>query len=171
MSGGRAAAVLLALCLGLAAALGGVGLRVPAARAFAYEKLLANPAQEARAEKIFKSLRCLVCQNESIADSDADLAADLRQIVRQLVAKGDTDAQVRQYLVARYGEWILLKPRFEWRTLLLWLGPAGFLLLASLGVFVYFRHLRPGAAGDEARPLSAEEERRLETLLGEGESR
>ncbi len=159
-----ALALALPVVLTLVLALALTGVPAPAARAFAYEAPLANPKLEARADAIFASLRCLVCQNESIAESDADLAADLRRIVRERVAKGDTDDQVRQYLVARYGEWILLKPRFEPRTLLLWLGPLFLLVAAGGGIAVYFRHLAPAGASATA-PLSAEEERRLRALL------
>src|SRR3569833_1398253 len=82
-----------------------------------------DPAQEARAEHLFTQLRCLVCQNESIDDSEADLARDLRQIVRQQVAAGRSDAQIRSFLVDRYGEFILLKPKFSIGNALLWLAP------------------------------------------------
>lgn len=86
------------------------------------EDRLADPAQEARARELSRELRCLVCQNQSIEDSNAPLARDLRRIVRERVVAGDSDNAVQDYLVQRYGEWVLLKPRFNAQTLLLWLG-------------------------------------------------
>jgi cytochrome c-type biogenesis protein CcmH len=84
---------------------------------------LADPAQEARARELFKEVRCLVCQNESIDDSNAELAADLRAIVRQEVAEGRSDAEVRRFLTDRYGEYVLLKPQFTWANAALWFAP------------------------------------------------
>lgn len=97
---------------------------------------LADPAQEARARELFKEVRCLVCQNESIDDSNAELAADLRAIVRQEVAEGRSDAEVRRFLTDRYGEYVLLKPQFTWANAALWFAPllivlAGAALLAG----------------------------------------
>jgi len=97
---------------------------------------LADPAQEARARELFKEVRCLVCQNESIDDSNAELAADLRAIVRQEVAQGRSDAEVRRFLTDRYGEYVLLKPQFTWANAALWFAPllivlAGAALLAG----------------------------------------
>src|SRR3546814_6390241 len=88
------------------------------------DPVLADPKLEARAHEISREIRCLVCQNQSIEDSNAPLAADLRRIVRERLAAGDSDRAVRDYLVARYGDWVLLKPRFNLQNLLLWLGPA-----------------------------------------------
>ena len=82
--------------------------------------MLKDPAQEARARRLSQELRCMVCQNQSIDDSEAPLAHDLRVLVRQRIEAGDTDQQVLNFLVARYGEFVLLRPRLEWRTLLLW---------------------------------------------------
>ena len=128
------------------------------------DEMLANPKLEARARTIGKELRCLVCQNESIDDSDADLAHDLRLLVRQRVLAGDSDAQVKQYIVARYGNYVLLKPPFDAETYLLWLGPL-VLLLGAVGVVtIYYRR----AARDvEMAPLSEDESRRLAALIGD----
>ena len=121
-------------------------------------EMLPDPAQEQRAEQIGRQLRCLVCQNESIEDSGADLARDLRRIVRQRVAAGDSDAQVTAWLVARYGEFVRLSPRFTLVTSVLWLSPV--LALAVGGVFAW------GAMRRRAPPppLSAEEQARLAEL-------
>src|SRR3954463_12760663 len=97
-----------------------LGANVPAF-AVQPDEILADPVLEARARVLSKELRCMVCQNQSIDDSDAPLARDLRLLVRERIATGDTDGQVLDFLVARYGEFVLLKPRFEWHTLLLWL--------------------------------------------------
>jgi cytochrome c-type biogenesis protein CcmH len=123
---------------------------------------LADPAAEARAHAIARSLRCLVCQNQSIEDSNAPLARDLRQIVRERVAAGDSDDEVRRYLVARYGDWVLLKPPFKAGTAVLWIGPFVLLLLAGAGGALYLRR-RPAAGA--AAPLSDEERARLAALL------
>jgi cytochrome c-type biogenesis protein CcmH len=121
---------------------------------------LADPAQEARARAMFREIRCVVCQSESIDDSEADLARDLRQSVRRQIAVGHTDAQVRAYLVHRYGEFILLKPRFSPENAALWLTP---FLIAGLGVGVFFWRAR-GAKLDRD-DLTPEEEARLSELV------
>lgn len=128
------------------------------------DEMLADPALEARARAISEGLRCLVCRNESIDDSNADLARDLRLLVRERLTAGDTDDEVVAYIVDRYGEFVLLKPRFSAENALIWLaGPLVFLL--GLGIAVaYLRRRRPRAAAGEA-PLTAEERRRLEGLL------
>lgn len=128
---------------------------------------LADPAQEARARVLFKEVRCLVCQNESIDDSQADLAADLRRIVRQEIAKGQSDREIRAFLVARYGEFVLLKPQFSAGNVVLWLAPLG-ILAAGGGLMVALlrRRREDGATEpDEAAGLSAAEEARLAALL------
>ncbi|HLT78478.1 MAG TPA: cytochrome c-type biogenesis protein [Ferrovibrio sp.] len=132
------------------------------------DETLPDPAQEQRAREISRELRCLVCQNQSIEDSNAPLARDLRRIVRERVAAGDSDSAILDYLVARYGEWVLLKPRFSWQNLLLWLGPLLFLVIGGIVVALVLRRQR--SAAPVAPPLSAEEQARLELLLkGEGE--
>ncbi len=129
------------------------------------DEMLTDPALESRARGIDKELRCLVCQNESIDDSDADLAHDLRVLVRQRLVAGDTDAQVRQYIVARYGTYVLLKPPFDSETYLLWLGPL-ILLICAAGVAAYY--FRRAALSEEPAAISAEEARRVATLLEDG---
>jgi cytochrome c-type biogenesis protein CcmH len=121
---------------------------------------LRDPAQEARAVAIGKEMRCLVCQNESIEDSGADLARDLRRLVRQQVAAGATDRQVVDWLVARYGNFVRLNPPFEWSTALLWGSPVLALLIGG-GIAWGARQRRPAAPA----PLDAAEQARLRALL------
>ncbi|MDX2027390.1 MAG: cytochrome c-type biogenesis protein [Alphaproteobacteria bacterium] len=101
------------------------------------DEMLKDPALEARARVISKDMRCLVCQNQSIDDSDAPLARDLRVLLRQRLTAGDTDAQARAHIVQRYGDYVLLTPPFKPATSLLWLGP-GFFLLIALGAMIGF---------------------------------
>lgn len=129
-------------------------------------EILADPKLEQRARAIGQELRCLVCQNESIDDSDADLAHDLRVLVRQRLQAGDSDAQVKAYIVARYGNYVLLKPPFFAETYLLWFGPLLIFAAAAGTATVFYRRTR--ALGEPA-PLSAEEQRRLADLVGSGE--
>jgi cytochrome c-type biogenesis protein CcmH len=125
---------------------------------------MANPAQEARARELSRELRCMVCQNQSIDDSDASLAKDLRLLVRERIAAGDSDSQVTDFLVARYGEFVLLKPRFVTHTLLLWLVPPLALLGGALALWLGRR--RSKVSADEAlTKLTPEEEVRLERLI------
>ena len=126
------------------------------------DEMLADPVLEKRAREISKGLRCLVCQNQSIDDSDADLAKDLRIIVRQRLTAGDRDSAVVDYVVARYGDFVLLKPPFKGATLVLWLGPA---VIGGFGLLAMARFLRRRRATPKPPPLSAEEKRRLEALL------
>jgi cytochrome c-type biogenesis protein CcmH len=129
---------------------------------------LAEPALEARARTLSRELRCLVCQNESIDDSGADLAHDLRVLLRERIKDGDSDRQALQFLVDRYGDFILLKPPVEPATYVLWFGPAVVLALGLAGIAVYYR--RRAAAPDGApAPLSETERQRLADLLREGE--
>lgn len=109
----------------------------------------------------------MVCQNQSIDDSDAPLARDLRVLVRERLQAGDNDRQVIDYLVARYGEFVLLKPRFSWHTALLWLGPAAILLVGALGLFAAARRYRHahGAVGADGSTLTPAEEARLSEIL------
>jgi cytochrome c-type biogenesis protein CcmH len=125
---------------------------------------LPNSAQEARARALFKELRCVVCQNQSIDDSEADLASDLRRVVRGQVAAGRTDAEVRAFLVQRYGEFILLRPPLSPDNALLWLTPLALLLVG--GVYIWRRSAGRAAAADQA--LSAEEEQALKALDADG---
>lgn len=124
---------------------------------------LADPALEARAREISKELRCLVCQNQSIDDSDAELAHDLRVLVRERLAAGDSDVEVVGYVVSRYGDFVLLRPPFKASTYALWLGPAAILVIGVLAVVVYYR--RRGAVRRQPAALSESESRRLAGLL------
>jgi cytochrome c-type biogenesis protein CcmH len=139
-----------------------VTLVVPASPAGAVlpDEMLADPALEARARTISEELRCVVCQNQSIDDSDAPLARDLRIIVREQLQQGKSDRQVRDYVVARYGNFVLLKPPVEPATWALWAGPFALLLLGGLALWLWSRRARPA----EALPLSAEEAAALQRL-------
>ncbi len=138
-----------------------------AAYAVQPDEIMADPAKEARARDLSRELRCMVCQNQSIDDSEAPLARDLRLLVRERIAAGDSDAQVLDFLVARYGEFVLLKPRLEPHTFLLWLLPP--LALAGGGVALWMhnrRRTKSATAEDQSsRQLTAEEEARLEQLI------
>ena len=127
---------------------------------------LADPAQEARARDLFREVRCLVCQNESIDDSQADLAGDLRGVIRDQVKQGRSDRQIRAFLVERYGEFVLLKPPFSLGNALLWATPWGALVLGGgLMIVLLRRRTVPGALGEDAEQLSEGEEARLQALL------
>jgi len=133
------------------------------------EEQLADPVLEARAREISQDLRCVVCQNQSIDDSDAPLAADLRAIVRERLTAGDSDEEVMAYIVARYGNFVLLKPPLDGQTLLLWSAPLLVLIPGGLGLILYLR--RRGRAGAvEPTPLSAEERRALADILKTGDA-
>ena len=127
------------------------------------DEVLPDPALEQRARTLSRDLRCMVCQNQSIDDSDAGLARDLRLLVRERLTAGDSDSQVINYLVARYGEFVLLKPPFEWRTLLLWGVSPAVLMGGMIGLFVIARRRKGGTLA--SLKLSAEEQRRIEALL------
>lgn len=138
------------------------------ARAVAPDEVLADPALEARARVLSAELRCMVCQNQSIDDSDAPLAKDLRVLVRERLVAGDSDAQVIDYLVSRYGEFVLLKPRFAWHTFALWAAGPLALVAGLLAIFLALRKRRTQvtqAADTPVAGLSEEEERRLKALL------
>lgn len=127
---------------------------------------LADPALEARARALSGELRCLVCQNQSIDDSNADLAHDLRVLIRERLTAGDSDQQVLQFMVRRYGDFILLRPPVQANTYVLWFGPFAVLALGALGAAIYLRRSR--AAPQQApAPLSADEQRQLKKLLAE----
>lgn len=133
---------------GLAALLTAAVLFAPiAAGAVEPDEMLPDPALEARAQAVSKELRCVVCQNQSIEDSSAPLARDMRLLVRERLAAGDTDEQARAFLVARYGNFVLLKPPFQANTVLLWTGPLLILLVAAGGLLLA---ARSGARDDEA---------------------
>ena len=118
------------------------------------DEQLKDPALEQRAHQLSKTLRCVVCQNQSIDDSDAALARDLRIILRERISAGDTDSQAIDYIVARYGSFVQLDPPLRLDTLALWFGPLIVLALGGIGAFVYMRGRSPAAAG----ALTAEEE-------------
>jgi cytochrome c-type biogenesis protein CcmH len=130
------------------------------------DEMLKDPALEARARHLSQELRCMVCQNQSIDDSEAPLAHDLRVLVRDRLKAGDSDRQVLDFLVARYGEFVLLKPRFEARTLLLWGLPPLALVAGFIGLVVALR--RRKAVSTEPEALSAAEQRRLAALVEPG---
>jgi cytochrome c-type biogenesis protein CcmH len=129
------------------------------------DEVLPDPALEARARALSKDLRCMVCQNESIDDSEAPLAHDLRVLVRERLKAGDSDSQVVDFLVARYGEFVLLKPRLSWHTAALWGLPPALLLFGLVTVFIQNRRQRAGSAGPELASLTATEEARIAELL------
>jgi cytochrome c-type biogenesis protein CcmH len=132
------------------------------------DEVLADPALEARARAISAELRCMVCQNQSIDDSNAELAKDLRLLVRDRISAGDSDRQVLDYIVSRYGEFVLLKPPVGMNTVLLWGMPV---LLLLVGGIVIVRQVSRRRQVESAAPLSAEEERQLGEILGQGDDR
>jgi cytochrome c-type biogenesis protein CcmH len=143
-----------------------VGLPAAAMAATNPDEILRDPVLEQRARDLSRQLRCLVCQNQSIDDSDADLARDLRRIVREQLLAGRSDEEIIDYLTARYGDFVLLKPPVKPATWGLWFGPALVLVIAAAGIGVYVR--RRAAPPDAPTPeLSADERRRLEALLRE----
>ena len=129
-----------------------IALGAAPALAIGVGEALDDPVLEARARAMGKELRCLVCQNQSIDDSDADLARDLRRLVRERLMAGENEAQIKAYLVSRYGDFILLKPPFKAKTYALWLGPAVILLLAGGGAALYLR--RQARRPETAAPRS-----------------
>ena len=131
------------------------------------DEIMSDPAKETRARDLSRELRCMVCQNQSIDDSEAPLARDLRLLVRERIAAGDSDAQVIDFLVARYGEFVLLKPRLKPHTLLLWLLPPLALAGGGLALWVFSRRRSKstGTADPSLLRLTEEEEARLERLI------
>jgi cytochrome c-type biogenesis protein CcmH len=141
-----------------------VTFAAPAAFAVQPDEIMGDPAKEARARDLSRELRCMVCQNQSIDDSEAPLARDLRLLVRERIAAGDSDNQVIDFLVARYGEFVLLKPRVNEHTLVLWLLPP--LALAGGGLALWLHNRRRKSAGEPPLlHLTAEEEARIEQLI------
>jgi cytochrome c-type biogenesis protein CcmH len=135
------------------------------AKAVQPDEVLSDPALEARARAISEGLRCLVCQNQSIDDSEAPLAKDLRLLVRERLKAGDSDQEIVDFIVARYGEFVLLKPRFEPHTLLLWFATPAVFLAALLLIASAYR--RRKSTQEQTALLSVNEERRLKRLLDE----
>ncbi len=153
----RWAGLLLALCL----------LSVRPVWAVNPSEMLADPVLEERARLISKQVRCVVCQNESIDESNAELARDLRVVIRDQITKGASDEQIFTFLVDRYGAFILLMPPFSWQTLILWVGPVVLLLTGGGLAILYLRGRKKAPA---APPLSDEEKRRLAVLLKDGDA-
>ncbi len=134
-------------------------------------EMLEDPALEKRAQEIGRELRCLVCQNESIEDSNAELASDMRVLVRDRLKTGDDDREVVDYVVSRYGDYVLLKPPVKPQTLLLWAGPVILMVIGLIGMFAFYRHRAAGAGptGAVDPALSDAERRRLEKILEDGD--
>ena len=148
----------------LSAAAIAISLMAVQAHAVQPDEVLSDPALEDRARALSRELRCMVCQNQSIDDSDAPLARDLRLLVRERLTKGDSDRQVLDFLVARYGEFVLLKPRVEWRTLVLWVTPPGVVIVGLVALYVFSRKRRqPGAHNV---PLTPQERDKIAKLTG-----
>lgn len=146
----RALAILAVLWLGLAAAA-------------AQEAQLADPKLELRARDLSKEIRCVVCQSQSVADSDADIAREVRVLIREQIAAGKSDQDIRDYLVARYGDFVLFDPPFKAATYALWIGPFAVLLCAAIGVVVFFR--RRAREAPRAGALNSDEQSRVARLL------
>jgi cytochrome c-type biogenesis protein CcmH len=156
--------ILRYLCQGLLAI--SIAFAAPA-YAVQPDEIMSDPGQESRARDLSRELRCMVCQNQSIDDSEAPLARDLRLLVRERIAAGDSDAQVMDFLVARYGEFVLLKPRLNSHTWLLWLLPPFALAGGGLALWMHNRRRSKAAGGNDVmRELTADEAARLERLIG-----
>lgn len=142
-----------------------VALVIPSvAFAVTPDEMLKDPVLEARARDLSRELRCMVCQNQSIDDSEAPLAKDLRLLVRERLTQGDSDKQVLDFLVARYGVFVLLKPPFEWQTLMLWGLPPAALLVGMIALVAMAR--RRQTVSVEPPALSGDEQKKLATLVG-----
>jgi cytochrome c-type biogenesis protein CcmH len=142
-------------------------LASPAAHAVQPDEIISDPAKEARARELSRELRCMVCQNQSIDDSDAPLARDLRLLVRERIGAGDSNSQVLDFLVARYGEFVLLKPRFERQTLLLWLLGPLLLIGGGVALWLQIRRRAHGGADVPPPPLTPDEQARLAALMSD----
>ncbi len=144
-------------------------LTLAAGFARAQETPLADPALEQRARDLSHQIRCVVCQSQSVAESDADIARDMRGLIREQIAAGRSDQEIRDYLVARYGDFVLFEPPFKASTYVLWIGPFALMVVGLAGVLVYFR--RRAAAPAAGAPLSAAEQRRVAEILAGEEPR
>ncbi len=153
--------ILLAIALTVAALAG------TPAHAVEPDEILSDPRLEARARVISKDLRCVVCQNQSIDDSNADIARDMRLLVRERLVAGDADQQVVDYLVARYGEYVLLNPPFRAATLGLWIGPPVMVVIIGAIIFMAFRAQQHHAPVGVPDPFSAADRRRLDALVSD----
>ena len=132
------------------------------------DEVLSDPALEARARTLSQQLRCMVCQNQSIDESDAPLARDLRLLVRERLKRGDSDRQVLDFLVARYGEYVLLRPRLHWHTAVLWLGPPILLLGGAIVLLLFARRRRAQPVTPDVTPLTPAERARVVQLMQSG---
>ncbi|WP_246422797.1 cytochrome c-type biogenesis protein [Mycoplana azooxidifex] len=132
------------------------------------DEVLPDPALEARARALSAQLRCMVCQNQSIDDSNAELARDLRVLVRERIVSGDSDEAVIDYVVSRYGEFVLLKPRLRGETLLLWGAPIVLFLGGAVAMTLFVRRRAGKAVGE---PLTVEEKAALDRIVGEGHAK
>ena len=139
---------------------------IAAAPAFAVQpdEILQDPTLELRARTLSRELRCMVCQNQSIDDSDAPLARDLRVLVRERLQAGDSDGQVLDFLVTRYGEFVLLKPRLSWHTALLWALPAGLLIAGAIGLVLLARRRKLNGLAADPGSLTPAEQARLASI-------
>jgi cytochrome c-type biogenesis protein CcmH len=155
---------MLALVL---AALISFGLAAGPSLAVQPDEMLDDPQLEATARHISKQLRCVVCQNQSLDDSDAGVAKDMRLKVRELLVQGQDEASIKQYFVDRYGDYVLLKPPFDWRTAPLWLLPIILLAIAGFGLTVALRRRGRGGAPQGPAPLDASEQARLDAMMQE----
>ena len=145
---------------------GALAIAGPAAAVQPSEKL-DDPQKEQRAQELGEEIRCLVCQSESIANSNADMAKDLRVLIRERIQEGQSDQEIKDFLQSRYGDYVLLRPPMKPETYVLWYGPAAITAIGAIGVGVFFwrRNKRPAAP----QKLSADEERRLNDILGESD--
>ena len=140
------------------------------AHAVTPDEVLHDAKLEMRARTISQDLRCVVCQNQSIDDSNAPLAHDLRVLVRERLVAGDSDEQARNFIVARYGNFVLLKPPIQLNTLALWVGPAFFVLVAAIGFGWHLRRRLTDGAAQTPASLTTDEQERIDALLSEGNS-
>lgn len=138
---------------------------VPSLQAVEPDEVLSNPKLEERARLLSKEFRCLVCQNQSIDDSDASLAKDLRVLIRDRLSKGDSDQQVIDFVVGRYGEFVLLKPAFKPHTYILWFGPFLILIAGIFGVVLLIKRQKSAQKAPATKPLSASEKAKLKKIL------
>jgi cytochrome c-type biogenesis protein CcmH len=146
------------------------GAMVSPAAAVQPDEILADPSLELRARGLSRELRCMVCQNQSIDDSDAPLARDLRLLVRERLKAGSTDQEVIDFLVARYGDFVLLNPRVTRHSIWLWLIPAGVMVAGGVAIFAIVRRRQTGAgvSGEPISELTGAEEKRLRMLIDQG---
>ena len=146
----------------------GVGIVGPVVAATTPDEILEDPELERRARALSKELRCLVCQNQSIDDSDADLARDLRRLVRERLIAGDSDDEIIDFVTQRYGDFVLLRPPVKPSTWGLWYGPPILFVVAGIGMVLYIRRRRNAPLTAEVDELSAEEQAKLDRLLERG---